>query len=1115
MQARTEGRNSTDEIQAIPYTVTNILPVSSVNLSTNPEDFGVADESTTINAAAGRPFAEYRFLCKHGDEPYELLQEWSGDADCVWTPVSEGQYTLLVLSRARQQNSVQAVATLSYWVLALPPVKDVVIETDPEEGQELGGTVEITAHGDQPDAQYEFAYLCGDEYIVVQDFSADASYTWMPETTGFYSWRVRARTDTTFPEGQAEALMNYAVYTEVTIPDAALRAGLLNTFGKASDGIITNLDMASLTNLDCSGWGIEDLTGIDYAMNIVDLNLSDNHITSLFPLQALIDAGGLTDEGCHLDITENGLDCRENTSAKSMIDAWASAGLPVDYLPQHPVVGSVTLDIMSPGEVGTEIIVEAHSDKPGVEYRFTVDDSVLTDWTDEETVAWTPDTAGIHTITVQARTWGMPETQVMDSIQYEVIPTPLSDVTIKATPDSFIEEDSTVIVSAVGEAGAWYQFQITGEGESTVWDWSQNDSIEWTPERAGHYDLYVQAHRDGRPADCVDVSDTMEYEVVPKPLTGELEIDVSPESPQDVGTEITISVDGLGSDAEYWFGVQTAEEEWVWTGEWSTETSVSWMPDDPGIYIIYVRTRAQGRDGFDLEDTIDFTVSPPPLGDVTLSVNPGSPQAAGTEIILTAQSEGVTPEYCFSVKAEEGKFEDIRDWEENNTCTWIPDVSGTYTLRVQAREFGQTTVVAEDSLVFLVAWPSVEILTLDIDEETTYQHQSRRLSATANTDYAEFKFSVQNPDFSWDTLQGWSEDAECEWTPYAAGEYILRVEGRGLGRIGSDISETMTVSVYPSPPVREWSAYFGGNGLDESKAVKQTSDGGFILAGSTRSSDIPGYSGPSGKSDAYLVKTDMTGNMQWQFCIGGDRNDTFRDVIQTDDGGYLAIGQKEIDALHASVYIVKVSGQGYREWENSYAGAGRNDAYSIIRTVDGNYCITGYVCDTGFSELSRLASKRLSTGIDGFVLKIKENSQPIWLKYYGGNGSDYLYDLVQSSDGTLICVGDTRSTDLDNNYHGGNDGWVVKTNSSGILQWQRAIGGSGLDCLYSTCIRFSGGQERYEIVGTTQSNNGDLSGYHGSYDGLFLSINSSGNTILSLCLGGSDNDQFSDIIINR
>jgi len=164
--------------------------------------------------------------------------------------------------------------------------------------------------------------------------------------------------------------------------------------------------------------------------------------------------------------------------------------------------------------------------------------------------------------------------------------------------------------------------------------------------------------------------------------------------------------------------------------------------------------------------------------------------------------------------------------------------------------------------------------------------------------------------------------------------------------------------------------------------------------------------------------------------------------------------------------------------------------------------------------LSAMPAKRIATGVDGFVLKITETGQPLWLKYFGGNDLDHLYDIKESSDGSLICVGETRSTDLDN-HHGGTDGWVIRTNPSGILQWQKPIGGSGQDCFYNACIRQVEGQERYEMVGVTKSSDGDTSGYHGLSDGYFVSINSSGNICCAKCLGGSGNEQLKDITITE
>ncbi len=97
----------------------------------------------------------------------------------------------------------------------------------------------------------------------------------------------------------------------------------------------------------------------------------------------------------------------------------------------------------------------------------------------------------------------------------------------------------------------------------------------------------------------------------------------------------------------------------------------------------------------------------------------------------------------------------------------------------------------------------------------------------------------------------------------------------------------------------------------------------------------------------------------------------------------------------------------------------------------------------------------------------------------GGSGSDEAYGVQATADGGCIVVGYSESSDGDvTGAHGQRDAWVVKLNNTGNIQWQRSLGGTGVDLAWSVALSNDGG---YVIGATSGSNNGDVSGNHAAY----------------------------------
>jgi hypothetical protein len=240
-----------------------------------------------------------------------------------------------------------------------------------------------------------------------------------------------------------------------------------------------------------------------------------------------------------------------------------------------------------------------------------------------------------------------------------------------------------------------------------------------------------------------------------------------------------------------------------------------------------------------------------------------------------------------------------------------------------------------------------------------------------------------------------------------------------------------------------WSKTYGGSGNESAYSLVQTSDGGYAMAGSTTPFG-------AGISDAWLVKTDASGSVQWNKTYGGMGNDEARSVVQTSDGGFAMAGCTSfLPGTGLDYWLVRTDKSGNDLWNKTYDRTSADGAYSLVQTSDGGFAMAGYTWEL-WSD----------TGIDFWLVRTDGSGNALWNKTYDRSSGDLAYSLVLASDGGFAMAGHSASLAGDQDY------WLVKTDESGNALWNKTYGGPAKDDAYSLVQTGDGG---FALAGYTFS----------------------------------------------
>ncbi len=271
----------------------------------------------------------------------------------------------------------------------------------------------------------------------------------------------------------------------------------------------------------------------------------------------------------------------------------------------------------------------------------------------------------------------------------------------------------------------------------------------------------------------------------------------------------------------------------------------------------------------------------------------------------------------------------------------------------------------------------------------------------------------------------------------------------------------------------QWNKTFGGLPDDHGKSIQQTSDNGYIIIGVTESYTAIGR-------DAWLIKTDSSGNEQWNKTFGGSDSDYGYSVKQTADGGYIILGVTySYGAGYDDIWLIKTDSSGNKQWDRTFGGSSNDQGRDLQLTSDGGYIITGHTVNNGITNV--------------WLIKTDSTGDEQWNKTFGGVNVDDGRSVLQTSDNGFIIIGYTGSYCI-----GSYDIWLIKTDSLGNEQWNKTFGGIGSEWGASIQPTTDNG---FIIIGRTNSYGA------GDYDIWLIKINSSCDVQWNKTFGGISNDQ--------
>ncbi len=229
----------------------------------------------------------------------------------------------------------------------------------------------------------------------------------------------------------------------------------------------------------------------------------------------------------------------------------------------------------------------------------------------------------------------------------------------------------------------------------------------------------------------------------------------------------------------------------------------------------------------------------------------------------------------------------------------------------------------------------------------------------------------------------------------------------------------ITINLFAqSDTVYEYS--FGGIQNDNCNQIRTTSDGGYIMVGTTNSFG-------HGANDFYVIKVDSLFHHQWSTALGGPSSDEGYSVTPTLDKGYAFVGYSYVNSTNGyDVLMIKTDSKGNVQWQKTYGGSDWDFGYSIQQTLDSGYVICGQTYSYG------------SGNGDVYVIRTDKLGDTLWTKAIGGTGYD-IGNAVHVVNDSLYYIAGTTTSGLS---VGDTNIYFIKINNNGLIEKDTTFGAS-------------------------------------------------------------------------
>ena len=243
----------------------------------------------------------------------------------------------------------------------------------------------------------------------------------------------------------------------------------------------------------------------------------------------------------------------------------------------------------------------------------------------------------------------------------------------------------------------------------------------------------------------------------------------------------------------------------------------------------------------------------------------------------------------------------------------------------------------------------------------------------------------------------------------------------------------------------QWKKSYGGNDYDSIESINEISDG-YIISGSSYSNDGD-FLGNNGAKDGWVMKLDNTGDIAWKEIIGGSKSDYYNDIIEMENGDFIAVGNTEsidgdIDPLDrigdntdSDAFITKFSSDGNVMWKKYFGTTGYDFADKIIKKETGKYIIGGQTPSYDPTYIN-------NNGLDNnWLLEIDSDGNIIDEKDYGDTEFDFLNNFKKTNDGGYLLFSETYNYFAEpENDNGNSDGWIIKLDENKDKEWEYIFG---------------------------------------------------------------------------